>query len=726
MRSHPSQPLSLAKTQPASTPPFQGSQEFNYTYIPINSLSQSTNDSTTFTPQPPATAAANATASNTGDDEEESDSGSGHSGGQQGSSSGGDGSGSSGGGDGSSGGSQAPLPMPLPANTTMTPAVALAAKQAQQGGGMMSWVVCSMQLSNITDFQRMAKDWRSGSMSALITRTAGLGPGQVEVMTSANVSLGVRVAGAELASNPSGAAKGLRAAFAELALGFDPSLLVITPVPPPEASPPPRAVAFDRNARRRLRRQLREAFLDSDGAQDGALSDWRGWNDTAYAAFTGLSPSSVQMLTKAMQMSCGTIKLGEPLPGGWGGRGGLDDGAMQLAQPLATHFINLQHDTFTSSPNQTPPGNCTAVFAQQLATQNIPLDWARILSSTTLVKAPTVTINVLIAAGFTQEQFDAGKSDDLVRWLGDWRNVRGALAAAGLDAYGGTAAAWLQRPEVIYGTQGAAAAQQAQKAAGISTAIAVGLAVPLGLCLLALGGVVGALVLRRRRQVEPAPAGAAGEDGSPPAAGARRRSSSGADDSVGDASRRQVRASVSLWHSWYLGDAGLSSCQACLLTHPTNQPTHQPTNQTPSAPPPRAASAATWHRSCPPRPTARSRWRRWRPPTSAPRGPAARAARRAAAVARPSSPAAAAAARSTSPAEAPSWTLPAAAAPARRARRATSRVGAGRGRRCPGRRRRPPPLLRPPGYTWMTGIWRMIWRDLASIRSPTWETCGPG
>jgi hypothetical protein len=37
----------------------------------------------------------------------------------------------------------------------MTPAVALAARQAQQESGMAAWVVCAWQFSNITNYQKM-------------------------------------------------------------------------------------------------------------------------------------------------------------------------------------------------------------------------------------------------------------------------------------------------------------------------------------------------------------------------------------------------------------------------------------------------------------------------------------------------------------------------------------------------------------------------------------------
>lgn len=44
-------------------------------------------------------------------------------------------------------------------NTTITPAVAMAAQQAEQDSRMTAWVVCAWQLANITDFQKMTRDW---------------------------------------------------------------------------------------------------------------------------------------------------------------------------------------------------------------------------------------------------------------------------------------------------------------------------------------------------------------------------------------------------------------------------------------------------------------------------------------------------------------------------------------------------------------------------------------
>jgi hypothetical protein len=57
------------------------------------------------------------------------------------------------------------VPLPgAPANVSMTPAVALAAKQAQQESGMVAWVVCAWQLSNISDFDGMTKHWSGDSV----------------------------------------------------------------------------------------------------------------------------------------------------------------------------------------------------------------------------------------------------------------------------------------------------------------------------------------------------------------------------------------------------------------------------------------------------------------------------------------------------------------------------------------------------------------------------------
>jgi hypothetical protein len=127
----------------------------------------------------------------------------------------------------------------------------------------------------------------------------------------------------------------------------------------------------------------------------------------------------------------------------------------------------------------------------------------------TMLQDHTVTINILVAVGFSQKQMDAGLHTDLVQWLAADLNFVKLMTAAGLDARG-TAATWLQRPEVIYGTLGSA--RNAQRT---NKALAVGLAVPLGLCVLALGGIAVALAVRHKRR-----AAAAGKGGSSDGGGA--------------------------------------------------------------------------------------------------------------------------------------------------------------------------------------------------------------
>lgn len=149
-----------------------------------------------------------------------------------------------------------------------------------------------------------------------MTRTAGLGPGQVEVLTSANVSTALKLSGAKLSADAGATVRGLRVAFADVALGFDPSLLVLSPSAPPETGPPPTAVAFARD-RRLLAVGLpahpgRALLSEGGGGGDGAGGHW---GESVYVSYTGLSPSSVGMLAKAMAMSCGELRAGRKLPG---------------------------------------------------------------------------------------------------------------------------------------------------------------------------------------------------------------------------------------------------------------------------------------------------------------------------------------------------------------------------------------------------------------------------
>jgi hypothetical protein len=57
------------------------------------------------------------------------------------------------------------------------------------------------------------------------------------------------------------------------------------------------------------------------GGGGGGAPDPTVWDDDAYAAYTGLSPGSVQMLTNALQLNCGSLRaedVGRHLPREWG------------------------------------------------------------------------------------------------------------------------------------------------------------------------------------------------------------------------------------------------------------------------------------------------------------------------------------------------------------------------------------------------------------------------
>jgi hypothetical protein len=118
--------------------------------------------------------------------------------------------------------------------------------------------------------------------------------------------------------------------------------------------------------------------------------------------------------------------------------------------------------------------------------------------SASLIKVQTVTINVLVAVGFSQQQVNSGLPDLLTAWLGNWQNVRSMLVTAGLDmAETRTSVAWLQRPELVYSDPGGA-----RGASRISVALAVGLAVPLGVAVLVLTGILVVMTLKNRRQAK--------------------------------------------------------------------------------------------------------------------------------------------------------------------------------------------------------------------------------
>lgn len=173
----------------------------------------------------------------------------------------------------------------------------------------------------------------------MITQTADLTPGQVEVVATANLTIGFRFSGFDLGSYPRATVKALHRAFADVALGFNPSLIMLSPVPPPAASLGDTLASGDAvtasSPPRRLRRLRRLLQLPGDGSATNAaarlhrigharrLMQWAAavpedqlkWGDTVYAAYTGMSPSSIQMLVKAVQLSCGDVGTGDTMPG---------------------------------------------------------------------------------------------------------------------------------------------------------------------------------------------------------------------------------------------------------------------------------------------------------------------------------------------------------------------------------------------------------------------------
>lgn len=214
--------------------------------------------------------------------------------------------------------------------------------------------------------------------SALIAKAAGTDPGQVEVATSANVSIGLRLGGAALSRDAAAATVALKAAFADVALGFDPKLILISPDAEGadgDGDTPDDDVAFGVGAgagpsarrllappaRRLLARRGRgagralaqapETDVQAPGPGLGApgeelaaeqereLARRAAWRDAAYAAYTGLSLSSVPVLDHAVKLSCGALRAGEPLPGarrrGALARGGRGRAAREAAAPAA-------------------------------------------------------------------------------------------------------------------------------------------------------------------------------------------------------------------------------------------------------------------------------------------------------------------------------------------------------------------------------------------------------
>ncbi|KAI8472658.1 MAG: hypothetical protein J3K34DRAFT_413184, partial [Monoraphidium minutum] len=195
------------------------------------------------------------------------------------------------------------------------------------------------------------------------------------------------------------------------------------------------------------------------------------WGTDAHVAYTSLSPGSVQMLIRALELNCGGLQAGRPLP-----------------------------------------VNCSSIFRRNLAAAGVPLDAAAF--SAVVLEAHAVTLNLHFAIGLTKGEVDDTTDEDLARWLSDAAHVSSLLAAAGLDdGSRGASATWLQRPEVLFRDLGHS------RYSGVNLGLAIGLAVPLGACLIALTGVVAALVLRRRRGGDAAGAAVAGGGGGAAASG---------------------------------------------------------------------------------------------------------------------------------------------------------------------------------------------------------------
>jgi hypothetical protein len=179
-------------------------------------------------------------------------------------------------------------------------------------------------------------------------------------MATANVTLGIKFNGVDrLGADPDATIKALKSAFAWVALGYDPTLIEVSPAPVTVANDTSDVESGDyegdegddygegddegdeKKKRRRLgystqapggRRLLREGgtfaeqlrgwraaaverLLQQLGADGKGVTTQNGWSDSAYGSYTGLSPTSVQMLTRALRLSCGPVKIGEELPG---------------------------------------------------------------------------------------------------------------------------------------------------------------------------------------------------------------------------------------------------------------------------------------------------------------------------------------------------------------------------------------------------------------------------
>jgi hypothetical protein len=215
--------------------------------------------------------------------------------------------------------------------------------------------------------------------SLRIARSAGLAPEQVATAASANVTLELRLNGADVAQVGPLVASALSDAFSELSQGFEPARIVVAPLPlagpPPAAatvtapSPaPPAAAAAAASAagaqpngtlaepraadRRRLqadaakepggsaggarqaaasqaglpaslakRAPQQKAAGDEQQRQESGQLQGQGppdqpWTNSVTVAFTGMSLASVPLLLQALDSTCGLALAGTFLPGG--------------------------------------------------------------------------------------------------------------------------------------------------------------------------------------------------------------------------------------------------------------------------------------------------------------------------------------------------------------------------------------------------------------------------
>lgn len=171
--------------------------------------------------------------------------------------------------------------------------------------------------------------------------------------------------------------------------------------------------------------------------------------------------------------------------------------------PLVLPTLLIPSSTLYQPPSR--PGNCSAAFGYQLTRARVPILPSKFRS--TVIQRPTASLTVLLAIGFTSPQMASGLDSKLMGWLSDLQNMKQMLVASGVQMDGNMAASWIRSPEVVLGS-GLESPEAAQKT---NIALAVGLAVPLGVCLIVLGVVVAVFVVRRRRQ-GPAGGKAGGSD----------------------------------------------------------------------------------------------------------------------------------------------------------------------------------------------------------------------